>query len=78
MDFCETNPEPYVATVARTPSLEQVLKHVTQTSNVFKVYLLGEARQSIIGSVQMELAELPDVHPMSPTAIHELTKPIAN
>ena len=68
MDFCETNPEPFVATVALKPSLEQVFKHVPQTSNVFNVYSLGEARQSIIDSVQMELAELPDVHRMSPTA----------
>ena len=77
MDFCETNPEPFVATVALTSTLEQVFKHVPQISNVFNVYSLGEARQSIIDSVQMELAELPDVHWMSPTAIHELTRPIA-
>ena len=77
MDFCESNPEPFVATVALTPSLEHVFKHVPQTSNVFNVYSLGEARQSIIDSVQMELAELPDVHRMSPTAIDELTRPIA-
>ena len=38
MDFCETNPEPFVATVALTPSLEQVFKHVHQTSNMFNVY----------------------------------------
>ena len=77
MDFCETNREPFVATVALTPSLEQVFKYDPQTSIMFNVYSLGEARQSIIGSVQMELAELPDVHRMSPTAIDELTKPIA-
>ena len=78
MDFCETRPEPFVATVALTPSLEQVFKHVPQSSNVFHAYSLGEARQSIIGSVQMELAELPDVHRMTNTAIDELTKPIAD
>ena len=78
MDFCETNPEPFVATVALTPSLEQLFKHVPQTSNVFNVYSLGEARQSNTDSVQMEPAELTDVHKMSPTAIDELTKPIAN
>ena len=78
MDFCETNPESFVATVSPTPSLEQVFKHVTQTSKVFKVYSLGEARQSIIGSVQMKLAEVPDVHRMSPAAIDELTRPIAD
>ena len=77
MDFCETNPEPFVATVALTSSLEQVFKHVPETSNVFNVYSLGEARQSIIDSLQMEIAELPDVHRMSPTAIDELTERIA-
>ena len=45
---------------------------------MFNVYSFVEARQSIIGSVQMELAELRDVHRMSPTAKDELTKPIAN
>ena len=55
-----------------------MFKQVPQTSKVFNVYSLGEARQSIIGSVQMELAELPDVHKMSPTAIDELTRPIAD
>ena len=78
MDVCETNPEPFVATVALTPSLAQVFKHVPQTCDVFNVYSLGEARQSIIDSVQMELAELPDVHRMSPTAIDELTRPIVD
>ena len=38
MDFCESNPEASVATVFLTPSLEQVFKHVPQTSNVFNVY----------------------------------------
>ena len=78
MDFSETNTELFVATVALTPSLEHVFKHVPQTSNVFNVYSLGEARQSIIDSMQMELAELPDVHRMSPTAIDERTRPIAD
>ena len=78
MDFCETNPEPFVATVALTPSLERTFKHVPQTNNVVNVYSLGEARQSIIGSDQMELAELPDVHRMSLTAIDELTRPIVD
>ena len=78
MDFCEIKHELIVATVALTPCLEQVFKHVHQTSNVFNVYSFGEARQSIIGSVQMKLAEQPDVHKMSPTAIDELTRPIAD
>ena len=30
MDFCETRPEPLTATVALTPSLERVFKHVPQ------------------------------------------------
>ena len=71
-------PNFFAATIALTPSLEQVFKHVPRTSNVFNVYSLGEARQSIIDSVQMELAERPDVHRMSPTALDELTRPIAD
>ena len=55
-----------------------MFQHVLQTNKVFSVHSLGEARQSIIGSVQMELAELPDVHRMSPAAIDELIKPIAD
>ena len=78
MDSWETNPELFVATVALTPFLEQVLRHVPQTSNVFTVYALGEARQSTIGSVQIELAELPDLSRVSPIAMNELTRHIAN
>ena len=77
MNFFETNIEPFVATIALTPSLEQVFKHVPQASNVFNVYALEKARQSIIGSVQLELADLLVVHRTSPTAIDELSRPIA-
>ena len=58
MDFCEINTE-HLATVALTPSLEQVFKRVLQRSKVFNVYSLAEVRQSIIGSVQMELLKCP-------------------
>ena len=68
MDFCEINHESFAGTVALTSSLEQVFILVPQTSNVFNVHSLGEARKSIMGSVQLELAELPDVHKMFPRA----------
>ena len=64
MEFCETNTERFVAIVALTPSLEPVFELFPQTSNVFNVHLLGEARQSIIVSVQMELFEILDVQRM--------------
>ena len=60
------------------PITEKVFKYVPHSSNVFQAYPLGEARQSIIGSVQMELAGLPDVQRKTNTAIDEITKPIAD
>lgn len=77
MDYCETHPDPFVATIALSPSLEQVFKHVPQANSLFNVYSLGEARQSVLESVRMELAELPDVQRMSATAVDDLTRPIA-
>ena len=65
MDFSETNPELFVATVALTLSLEQVFKHIPRTNKVFNVYSRGEARQSIKCSVQLEVPELLHFHSMS-------------
>ena len=77
MDFCETQPEPFYAKIELTPSLEQVFRHVPQVDHAFPVYSAGEARQSILNSVRMELAELPEVHRMSPESVDKLTRPIA-
>ena len=78
MDFCETHPLPLIASIQLTPSLDQVFKHVPAASSQFHVYSVAEARQSVLNSVRMELAEIPDVKRMSPEALDQLTKPIAD
>ena len=78
MDFCETHPLPLIASIQLTPSLDQVFKHVPPASSQFHVYLVAKARQSVLISVRMELAEIPDVKRMSPEALDQLTKPIAD
>ena len=77
MDFCESNPVPMLASIELTPSLEQVFKHVPQASSQFHLYSVAEARHSVLNSVRMELAELPDVKRMSSHTLEELTRPIA-
>ena len=77
-DFCETHPLPLIASTQLTPSLDQVFKHVPSASSPFHVYSVAEARQSVLNSVRMELAEIPDVKRMSPEALDQLTKPIAD
>ena len=78
MDFCETHPLPLIASIQLTPSLDQVFKHVPPASSQFHVYSVAEARESVLKSVRMELAEIPDVKRMSPEALDQLTKPIAD
>ena len=77
MDFCETHPLPLIASIQLTPSLDQVFKHVPPASSQFHVYSVAEARQSVLNSVPMELAEIPDVKRVSLEALDQLTKPIA-
>ena len=78
MDFCETHPLPLIASIQLTPSLDQVFNHVPSACSQFHVYSVAEARQSVSNSVRMELAEIPDVKRMSPEAVDQLTKPIAD
>ena len=78
MDFCETHPLPLIASIQLTPSLDQIFKHVPPASSQFHVYSVAEARQSVLNSVRMELAEIPDVKRMSPEALDQLTKPTAD
>ena len=78
MDFCETQPEPFLAAIELTPSLNQVFAHIPPLGSAeFQAYSTGEARQSVLGSLRMELAELPDVQHMSPETLDQLTEPIA-
>ena len=60
-----------------TPYLDQVFKHVPFASSKFHVYSVAEARQSVLNSVRMELAEIPDVKRMSLEALDQLTEPSA-
>ena len=47
VDFCESNPGPFYATVALSASLEQLFRHLPSVNHLFPVYSVGEARQSI-------------------------------
>ena len=78
MDLCETPPLPLIASIKLTPPLEQVFEHVPSASSQFHVYSVTEARQSVLNSVRMELAEIPDIKRMSPEALDQLSKPIAD
>ena len=78
MDFCETHPLPLIASIQLTPSLDQVFKHVPPASSQFHVYSVAEARQSVLNIVRMDLTEIPDIKRMSPEALDQLTKPIAD
>ena len=79
MDFCESNPEPFLASIELTPSLNKVFSHVpTISSAEFHAYSMGEARQSVLGSLRMELAELPNVEQMTEETLDALTQPIAH
>ena len=77
MDVCETHPLPVIASFQLTPSLDQVFKHVPPASSQFHVYSVVEARQSILNSVRMKLAEILHVKRISPEAQDQLTKPFA-
>ena len=77
MDYCSTSPEPFFAAIELIPSLEKVFKHVPQSNHVFHAYSLSEARHSVLSSIRMELAELPDVRRMSVDSIDQLAHPIA-
>ena len=78
LDFCETHALPLVASIQLTPSRDQVCKHVPPASSQFHVYSVAEARQSVLNSVRMELAEVSDVKRMSPETLDQMTKPIAD
>ena len=67
---CETQPEPFLASIELTLSLQNVFSHVPDIgATEFQAYSTGEARQSVLGSLRMELAELPDVQHMSQTTL---------
>ena len=76
MDFCKTQPEHFLASIELTSSLQNLFSHVFDMSATeFQANSTGQARQSVLGSLRKEIAELPDVQHMSQTTLHELTKP---
>ena len=68
--------EPFFATIELIPSLEQVFEYVPQTNHVYHLYSRGEARHSVISSVRMELADLPDVTGMSVDSTDQIARPV--
>ena len=77
LDYCSTSPEPFFAIIELVPTLARVFQHVPHSNHVLHAYSLGEALHSILSSVHMELAELPDVQTMSVESVDRLEAPIA-
>ena len=77
MDFCKNNPEPLLATIELNPSLDQIFKQVPNATHKFHTYSIAEARQSVLSTVRLELAELPNAKRMSPETLADLTRPNA-
>ena len=75
MDFCETRPEPFVASVKLTPSLAAVFNTLPPDLNV---YSFGEARREIASSVHLELAALPHVKTMTNEDHRTVALPISH
>ena len=78
MDYCETRPEPFVAKVQLTPSLQKVFESLPPPSAEFNMYSHSEVRKSVLTSVRMELAELPEVHTMDFDRLKEVAEPISH
>ena len=77
LDFCKTKPEPFLTKIQLTPSLDQIFQHVPRTTSNFHTYSVTEALHSVLSSVRLELAKLPNVKTMSTESLAELTRPIA-
>ena len=76
MDACKTTPEPYIATIALAPPLNQVFQNVPFDRLNFPSYSISAARKSFLESVQLELTESPDLRRMDPETFQKLTEPI--
>ena len=64
MDYCETRPEPFVAKVQLTASLQKVFESLPPPCAEFSMFFHSEVRKYVLNSVRMELVELPEVHTM--------------
>ena len=78
MDYCETRPEPFVAKIQLTPSLQEVFESLPPPSAEFNMYSHSQVRKSVLTSVRMELAELPEVHTMDFDKLKEVAEPISH
>ena len=78
MDFCETRPEPFVASVKLTPSLAAVFNTVPPGSTDLNMYSFGEARREIVFSVQLELSALSHVKTMTNEDLRTVAQPISH
>ena len=77
MDYCESRPEPFFARVQLTPALQRVFESIPPTGAALNMYSHSEVRQSVLTSVRMELAELPEVHSMDFDKLKEVAEPIS-
>ena len=78
IEFCETQPEPFVASVKLTPSLAAVFNTLLAASASLNVYSFGQTRREIISSVQLEIAALPHVKTMTTEDLRSVTQPISH
>ena len=78
MDFCETRPEPFVASVKLTPSLAAIFSTLPPASADLNVYSFGKARRGFFSSVQLELASLPHVKTMTNDDLRTVAQPISH
>ena len=78
MDYCESRPEPYVAKVQLTALLQKFFELLPPPSAEFNMYFHSEVLKSVLTSVHMELAELPEVHSMAFDKPKQIAEPISH
>ena len=77
MDFCETRPEPSVAFVQLTLSLEAIFCTLPSATAHLNIYSISTTRKEILSSVQLELAALSHIRIMTSQDLHDVTKPFS-
>ena len=77
-DFCETRPEPFVASVKLIPCLAAVFNTLPPASADLNVYSYVEAHGKIVSGVQLELESLPHVKAMTNEDPRQAAQPISH
>ena len=77
MDNCETRPKAFVARLQPTPSVQRVFESLPPLSAEFNMCSQSVVRKSVLTSVRIELAELPELHTMDFDEIKEVAEPIS-